>query len=134
MAPETAERMPMQSRRDHNTRISFYDPSNQGTLDRLLSGDVVLHLEKEGEGEEEGGDFELESAQATLASVEEMLEGYEMASDDILGGKVLKGTADQIEARLLDELTALEKVTFPCDPASPNWSNNIHTGKHSLVH
>lgn len=101
----------MQPRRDLNNRISFYDPSNQGTLDRLLSGDVILQLEKEGEGEDDAGDLELETAQDTLTSVEEMLEGYELASNDILGGKVMKGTADQIEARLLDELTALEKVT-----------------------
>ncbi len=81
-------------------------------MDILLSGDVILRLEKEGEGEEDGGDLELETAQDTLTSVEEMLEGYELASDDILGGKVMKGTADQIEARLLDELMALEKVVL----------------------
>jgi len=53
---------------------------------------------------------EEETAQAILTSVEEMLEGYEWASDDILGRKMNKGTVDLIEARLLDELTALEKV------------------------
>lgn len=107
----------MPIRRDLNNRISFYDPSNQGTLDRLLSGDVVLQLEKEGD-DGEGGDAQLENAQATLTSVEEMLEGYEMASDDILGGKTMKGTADQIEARLLDELMALEKVGGQCGNVS----------------
>ena len=49
-----------------------------------------------------------ETAQAMLASVEEMLEGYELAGGDLLGGG--RGTTDQIEARLLDELSALEKV------------------------
>ena len=47
-----------------------------------------------------------------MASVEEMLEGYEWASDDILGGARSKGAVDQIAARLLDELMALDKVTW----------------------
>jgi hypothetical protein len=45
-----------------------------------------------------------------MANVEEMLEGYEWASDDILGRKRSGGAVDQIAARLLDELMALEKV------------------------
>jgi hypothetical protein len=45
-----------------------------------------------------------------MANVEEMLEGYEWASDDILGRMRGRGAVDQIEARLLDELMALEKV------------------------
>jgi hypothetical protein len=45
-----------------------------------------------------------------MTSVEEMLEGYEWASDDVIGRKTVRGTADLIEARLLDELMALEKV------------------------
>jgi hypothetical protein len=53
---------------------------------------------------------EEETAQATMTSVEEMLEGYEWASDDVIGRKTARGTADLIEARLLDELMALEKV------------------------
>jgi hypothetical protein len=57
-------------------------------------------------------DGEEETAQATMASVEEMLEGYEWASDDIIGQSIVKGTADLIEARLLDELMALEKAGF----------------------
>jgi exocyst complex component 1 len=87
-------------RRDHNARISFFDPGNQATLDRMLSVDA-------------GGvaaDIEEENTQATMASVEEMLEGYEWASDTMLGNSRARGTVDQIEARLLDELTALEKV------------------------
>ena len=102
-----------QHRREPNARVSFYDPVNQATLDRLLSGDVMLPLAQEPKDEdadEEGGGVEIENALATLASVEEMLEGYEWASENILSGKVLRGTADQIQARLLDELMALEKV------------------------
>jgi hypothetical protein len=45
-----------------------------------------------------------------MANVEEMIEGYEWASDDIIGRKTTGGAADVIEARLLDELMALEKV------------------------
>ena len=75
----------------------------------------MLPLAKEGKEEQDGDDaaggVEMENAQATLASVEEMLEGYEWASEGILGGKVMGGTADQIQARLLDELMALDKVS-----------------------
>ncbi|KAJ3532638.1 hypothetical protein NM688_g7392 [Phlebia brevispora] len=46
-----------------------------------------------------------------LTSVEEMLEGYEWASGDLLGGSG-RGTTDQVEARLLDELMALEKANI----------------------
>ena len=63
---------------------------------------------------ENGGDGEEETAQATMTSVEEMLEGYEWASDDVIGRKTARGTADLIEARLLDELMALEKVEWLC--------------------
>ncbi|KAH8099365.1 exocyst complex component Sec3-domain-containing protein [Cristinia sonorae] len=104
-----------QSRREPNARVSFYDPANQATLDRLLSGDATVQLtkdEKEEDGDGEEGGVEIENAQATLASVEEMLEGYEWASEDILSGKVMRGTADQIQARLLDELMALEKANI----------------------
>ena len=44
-----------------------------------------------------------------LASVEEMLDGYELASGDLLGSSG-RGSTEQVEARLLDELMALEKV------------------------
>ncbi|XP_006453994.1 hypothetical protein AGABI2DRAFT_61670 [Agaricus bisporus var. bisporus H97] len=57
-------------------------------------------------------DNEVESAQDTLASVEEMIEGYEWASDDVIGRKIARGAADLIEARLLDELMALEKANI----------------------
>ncbi|EMD41929.1 hypothetical protein CERSUDRAFT_79548 [Gelatoporia subvermispora B] len=101
-----------QTKRDHNARVSFFDPANQATLNRLLAGDLVIH----GEGEEgtEGytGEEAIENAEAMLASVEEMLEGYEWASDDIIERRSITGTADQIEARLLDELMALEKANI----------------------
>ncbi|KAI0328157.1 hypothetical protein GY45DRAFT_1326692 [Cubamyces sp. BRFM 1775] len=108
--PNGAPAAPPQIRRE-NTRVSFFDPANQATLNRVLSGDAMLHEEVEGDGD---GVVEVEdeSAQATLQSVEEMLEGYEWASDDILGRRALSGTAEQIEARLLDELMALDKANI----------------------
>lgn len=57
-------------------------------------------------------DGEEESAQATMSNVEEMIEGYEWAIDDVIGRKSGRGAADLIEARLLDELLALDKVLF----------------------
>ncbi|KII93765.1 hypothetical protein PLICRDRAFT_152811 [Plicaturopsis crispa FD-325 SS-3] len=97
-----------QARRDHNARVSFFDPPNQTSLDRLIAG----HGGPEGDGDGGGeGDGE-ETAQATMASVEEMLEGYEWASEDVMGRKTARGTADLIEARLLDELMALEKANI----------------------
>lgn len=45
-----------------------------------------------------------------MANVEEMLEGYEWASGDMAVRNRGRGAADQIEANLLDELMALEKV------------------------
>ncbi|KAF7967554.1 hypothetical protein HWV62_33929 [Athelia sp. TMB] len=91
------------NRRDHNVRVSFFDPSNQAALDRLIAGEP---------GAENAGEGEEESAQATMTSVEEMLEGYEWASDDVIGHKVPRSAADLIEARLLDELMALEKANI----------------------
>jgi hypothetical protein len=89
------------SRRDLNARVSFFDPVNQAALERLLSGSSGAQNEAEGEEE---------SVQATMADVEEMLEGYEWASEDVVVRKSSRGAADLIEARLLDELMALEKV------------------------
>ena len=95
--PTAAPAEPAPARREQNTRISFFDPANQAVLDRLVSG------ANEAEGEDE-------NALATMSSVEEMIEGYEWASDDLIGRKTARGAADLIEARLLDELMALEKV------------------------
>ncbi|KAF8973564.1 exocyst complex component Sec3-domain-containing protein [Flammula alnicola] len=89
-------------RKDQNARISYFDPSNQAMLDRLIIG---ADNQTEVEGEEE-------NAQATLANVEEMIEGYEWASDDVIGRKMTRGAVDLIEARLLDELMALEKANI----------------------
>ncbi|KAH7910703.1 exocyst complex component Sec3-domain-containing protein [Hygrophoropsis aurantiaca] len=92
-----------QARRDHSNRVSFFDPANQATLDRLVAGEYSPEDEDEGEDE---------AARATMASVEEMLEGYEWISDDVLGRSSTRGTADLVEARLLDELMALEKANI----------------------
>lgn len=91
-----------QPRREHNNRVSFFDPLNQAALDRLVAGDYP----------EDGSAGDEETSQATMASVEEMLEGFELASDDFFGKKNVKGAADLVEARLLDELIALEKANI----------------------
>lgn len=96
-----------QARREPNARISFFDPANQAVLDRLLSGDILQNDWDEDAGEEI--EVAEEAAQAMLTSVEEMLEGYEWASGDIISA-AQRGTTDMVEARLLDELMALEKV------------------------
>jgi exocyst complex component 1 len=88
-------------RRDQNVRISFYDPANQTTLDRLITGEVGAQSDNEGDDE---------NSLATMSNVEDMIEGYEWASDDVIGRKPSGATADLIEARLLNELIALEKV------------------------
>jgi exocyst complex component 1 len=85
-------------RRDPKARISYFDPANQATIDRLISTGPM-----EVEGEEE-------NTQATMTNVEEMIENYEWASDSIINQKSAGGAADLIEARLIDELVALEKV------------------------
>jgi hypothetical protein len=81
-------------------RISFFDQANQATVQQLINN----------RGTEAG---EEESVAVIMASVEEMLEGYEAASDDIAKGKARNGpggAADLIEATLLNELMALDKV------------------------
>ncbi|KAJ7048537.1 exocyst complex component Sec3-domain-containing protein [Mycena amicta] len=91
------------SRRDQtaqNVRVSFFDPANQAALDRLITSAAV-----DVDGEEE-------TAQAMMSSVEEMIEGYEWAIDDVIGRKSSKGAADLIEARLVDELLALDKANI----------------------
>jgi exocyst complex component 1 len=112
-----------QVRREHNTRVSFFDPANQASLDRLIASEPGAENDLEGE----------ETAQATMTSVEEMLEGYEWAGDDVIGRKTARGTADLIEARLLDELMALEKVNRPRLHIF-NFLLIYHdTGQHPLV-
>ena len=89
------------SRKDPKARISFFDSTNQGVIERLLSSNTFSHSEIEGEEE---------TAQATMSNVEEMLEGYDWASDDVIGRRNAKGAIDLIEARLTGELVALENV------------------------
>ncbi|EGN91691.1 hypothetical protein SERLA73DRAFT_67000 [Serpula lacrymans var. lacrymans S7.3] len=76
---------------------------NNSLLDRLVAGDFGIDDEDEGQQE---------TVQAIMASVEDMLEGYEWASDDVLGKNTARKAADLVEARLLDELTALEKANI----------------------
>ncbi|KAN0100480.1 Exocyst complex component Sec3 domain containing protein [Tylopilus felleus] len=92
-----------QMRREHNNRVSFFDPANQAALDRLVAGDW---------GSEEDAEGAEVTAEATMISVEEMLEGYDWASDDVFGRRSAKGAADLVEARLLDELMALDKANI----------------------
>ncbi|KAI6119811.1 exocyst complex component Sec3-domain-containing protein [Pisolithus croceorrhizus] len=91
------------ARREHSNRVSFFDPANQAAIGRLVAGDL---------GEEEDTEVGQETSQATMLSVEEMLEGYDWASDDMFDRKSTRGAADLVEARLLDELTALEKANI----------------------
>lgn len=112
-------------RKDPNARLSYFDPTNQQTLDRLIAAGgtrgASLDGGMDGEGMDgEAGD-EVESAQDTLASVEEMIEGYEWASDDVIGRKMARGAADMIEARLLDELMALDKVRVFLSELRRGW-------------
>ncbi|CAE6420393.1 unnamed protein product [Rhizoctonia solani] len=80
------------SRRDPNARISYFDPTNQAVLERLL---------------QQGADGE--AGESALANVEDMLDGFEW---QLKSGGVSGGAADQIEARLKDELMALEKANI----------------------
>ncbi|KAK2461629.1 hypothetical protein APHAL10511_006092 [Amanita phalloides] len=91
------------NRRDPKARISFFDSANQGVIDRLLLDNVSGLSSIEGEEE---------TAQATMSSVEDMLEGYDWASNDVLGRKNAKGAVDLIEARLTGELVALENANI----------------------
>lgn len=115
---------PADTPHSRNARISFFDPPNQTLLDRLLATDSAI-VASPGAGAG-GGDNEEESVRATLTSVEEMLDGFEWATEDIFGknsrdglglgvGLAGTGSAEQIEARLLDELMALEKVRSVLD-------------------
>ncbi|KAF8349738.1 exocyst complex component SEC3 N-terminal PIP2 binding PH-domain-containing protein [Amanita rubescens] len=91
------------NRKNPKTRISFFDSANQGVIERLLFSNVASQSTIEGEEE---------TAQATMSNVEDMLEGYDWASDDVIGRKHAKGTVDLIEARLTGELMALENANI----------------------
>lgn len=67
--------------------------------------DRLIGSPNDGEGDEE-------NSQATMANVEDMIEGYEWASEDVFGRKTNRGAAELIEARLLNELLALDKANI----------------------
>lgn len=98
--------------RDTNARISYFDPLNQAVADRLLTGPA-----SPGELLAQDDDY---GAETTLTNVEEMVDGFEWGDMQVdpslgasnIGRKRARGAADQIEARLLDELMALEKVCY----------------------
>jgi len=84
-----------------DSRVEDFDPSNQAAADRLLSS------QPNGTGSARDED----TVEATMSNVEEMLEGYEWAS--VMGHSTTgrsMDAADQIEARLTNELLALERV------------------------
>ena len=112
-----------QPRREQKARISFFDPANQSALDRLIFRGSGT---SDPEGEEEG-------TQDIMANVEEMLEGYEWASDDILGRMRGRGAVDQIAARLLDELMALEKVFDFIMPVTATINGLFQANVHSFT-
>lgn len=91
-------------------------------LDRLIAGSDT-QIDAEGEDD---------NAQDTLANVEEMIEGYEWASDDVIGRKMSKGAVDLIEARLLDELMALEKVRLVMSAVRQSLMP-LDAGKYTLL-
>lgn len=74
------------------------------------------------------------TAQATLDSMEEMLEGYEWATDDIMGRRSMTGAADRMEARLLDELMALDKVGLVDGYVTSTLTFYRSQGEHTLIH
>jgi len=84
-------------------QTTAFDPANQARLERLLSLDV----QEEGAGLLPTGDTE-----ATLAHAEELLDGYDWTNPPTSAGgegKKRGGMADIMQARLMDELLALEK-------------------------
>jgi exocyst complex component 1 len=115
------------TRPDPRARISFFDPGNKATLDRLVArnfGDIAAEDDEIVGAEEEG------TAQVTLATVEEMLEGYEWIGEG-LGDRRARGSAEQIESRLLDELTALDKVSGILHISEQ--TNDNFVGKHLFL-
>ncbi|CCO29974.1 Exocyst complex component SEC3A [Rhizoctonia solani AG-1 IB] len=89
VAPSPVVTQPV--RRDPNARISYFDPTNQAVLERLL---------------QQGADGDV--GESALTNVEDMLDGFEWRLKSGASG----GAADQIEARLKDELMALEKANI----------------------
>lgn len=99
-------------KRDPDIVVSSFDSPNQAAVDTLVSppfSDLSPTQED---------DYGVET---TMANVEEMIDGFEWNAIQVdMGGssigvksasrKRARGAADQIEARLQDELMALEKV------------------------
>ncbi|KAH7106760.1 exocyst complex component Sec3-domain-containing protein [Auriculariales sp. MPI-PUGE-AT-0066] len=83
-------------------RVETFDPANQSAADRLLTSNPAKSTSAR----------EDDSVEATMSNVEEMLEGYEWASAGVLGARGSLGAADQIEARLTNELLALERANI----------------------
>lgn len=96
-------------RRDMARRATFVAPAQTVPYSRevLLHGAGGSFSQTEQLLDAEAGAEELEDA--TLANVEEMLEGFDFGMDS---GNSQQGTAEAIEARLLNELNALEAVRF----------------------
>ncbi|KAI9436774.1 exocyst complex component sec3 subunit [Lactarius psammicola] len=92
-----------QLRRDQNARISFFDPANQSALDRLIFRGSGI---SDPDGEEE-------TTEDIMTSVEEMLEGYEWASDDILGRTRSRGALMALEkANIHSFIESDDRVTL----------------------
>ncbi|KAG9013462.1 hypothetical protein FRB94_002536 [Tulasnella sp. JGI-2019a] len=91
-------------KREPLARITLFDQTQQASVDRLLYG----------AGKGIGALGAEDPAEAAMTNVEEMLEGIEWShSAGYSSGKPgRKGAADMIEARLLDELMALEKANI----------------------
>lgn len=99
-SPATLGSEPVNQRTEPAARPEGADSKNQPSTERLFSHESAAATDSMDEGDLE----------ATLANVEDILEGYEWTSGDTNARKSQKGAADQIEARLITELTALEKV------------------------
>jgi hypothetical protein len=86
--------------------------STSSAPSRSKEGESDKHEGGSKDVEDEFMDEEGDTVAATLANIEEMLEGYEWAGDGLggLGSSSRRGPVEHIESRLLDELMLLEKV------------------------
>lgn len=96
-------------RRGMTRRASFHPPSQSTPYSRdvLLRGGSYSQAEALVDGDHNANDLE----DATMANVEEMLEGFDWSIDNAGQGN----TTDAIEARMLDELNALDAVSMASD-------------------
>ncbi|KZT33260.1 hypothetical protein SISSUDRAFT_1054465 [Sistotremastrum suecicum HHB10207 ss-3] len=100
-SPEYVPKPAEPIKKDANARVSFFDPANSASADRLLS--------RNGSFPDNEFGFDGDGTAATLADVEDMLDGYEWTEMNYTRGR---SAADQIEAMLHDELMALEKANI----------------------